>query len=299
MISPVIENWDCDKTKKALDTYLQYKLFRNRFDSFENVETVVDRDIQEDIIEAGFYFNQEFKAVVCFACGLQVSENCASSNIVDIHKNFSPDCPIIKERDVSCNILSWDGTANPNFYGIPKAKIELDYSAELTLRASRIEKHNDLYSQQYLASLVINPEKVYQLFQMRINRQFSFRNAPISQRGKNWLVENGFFWTKHNRIVQCAFCRVAIESKRLTLPVFAHKEFSPNCPFINGEKYDIEGSFCSICLVRPPKILYYPCRHLCSCVDCDFKLAGRKKLEEQKCPICRGTPSVKIYCIAP
>ncbi len=93
----------------------------------------------------------------------------------DFNASFSPDCPFICWRDSSlCTAYKYS-----EYYGNPEENLQLDYSVHLTLRASRIEKHADIYSQKFLESFVINPEKVYQLFQMQIIRRYSFNDTLL------------------------------------------------------------------------------------------------------------------------
>uniref|UniRef100_A0A158P582 RING-type domain-containing protein n=1 Tax=Tetranychus urticae TaxID=32264 RepID=A0A158P582_TETUR len=293
MISPVIENWTCPETIAALKKYLHMKHFINRLQSFK--KATLDDDARREAQSSGFYYVEEKKVVACFSCGLQIPIELVEKNKTkELHVNFSPDCPFICWRDSSlCTAYYYSEACK--YYGNPKENLQLDYSAPLTLRSSRIEKHADIYSQEFLESFVINPEKVYQLFQMQINRRYSFKDTLLPERAKNLLVESGFFYTGFQRTIQCAFCRLATDSRRPSSQIKLHHELSPNCPFLNHEKYDIERNFCVVCLVQNAKILYVPCHHLSVCNTCDEKM----KSEEQCCPICRMKISNKITCISP
>lgn len=296
MISPIIENWTCPKAIDSLKCYLRNKLLVNRLQSFEQGNTRLDDKTQLMAVTFGFYYIPELSVISCFSCGLQIpEENLEIDRLDALHRDFSIDCPYKRMKDSSLSSIFWDNKTYAKCYGNPRINIEIDKSTPVFLRVSRLEKIEDGYLLSPTETTVINPEKVYQLFQFRMNRDHSFKDAPITEQMKNRLVENGFFWLRYNRTIQCAFCRLAIEATQPSLPVYAHKELSPNCPFLTKTKYDIERRFCSICLTVPANMLYIPCHHLAVCKACDDVL----KTRDMRCPMCRTNVVERIECITP
>ena len=98
-----------------------------------------------------------------------------------------------------------------------------------------------------------------------------------------------------NRIVQCAFCRIAIYDVVRGYPSIIHKKLSTDCPYSLEERYDAERSFCCVCLIKSHQVLYRPCNNLTVCAECDqtsFSI-------DNSCPICRSEISRRIYVIKP
>lgn len=303
MISPIIENWTRTDAIQSLDNYCRHKLIASRMKTFRN-SSFNEKTINE-ALGSGLYYVPELKMVACFSCGIRISEDCVEeSKVNQLHHTFSPGCPYLNWNESSLDALIWDGIHTTKYFAQGLPNLNVDLSVQPFRQTSKVEKHGDSYKQTVLQDFVINPDKVYQLYQISINRRFSFSSSSLSEKAINWLVDSGFFWLKYKRVVQCAFCRWAFDSKRPLSLVLEHKKLNPRCPYMSKEKFDIERNFCCVCLTQSPKYLYQPCNHLCCCVSCDEALTSNESENDDErttryCPICRSVILNKILCLSP
>uniref|UniRef100_A0A158P576 Uncharacterized protein n=1 Tax=Tetranychus urticae TaxID=32264 RepID=A0A158P576_TETUR len=92
---------------------------------------------------------------------------------------------------------------------------------------------------------------VYQLFQMRENRTFSFQHSKYTILEANTFVESGFFYCGFGYIFQCAFCVLSFDTKLRSNPSLIHKHLYPGCPFSTASKYENDRNNCVVGLVEP------------------------------------------------
>uniref|UniRef100_A0A158P5L4 RING-type domain-containing protein n=1 Tax=Tetranychus urticae TaxID=32264 RepID=A0A158P5L4_TETUR len=293
MISPIIENWTCPITISSLNLYLKMKHTHNRAASYSLTE--LPKAWVDKIITSGFFCKDESTAC-CYACGLEIGLIFLDTSIHNVHKKLSPECSFVREREFCWN-LHLDKEKNVScFCALPRANWQTDFSAPVTLPVFKIVKNGSTFTKELTDKSWINPEKIYPLYQIRINRFNSFKDAPISLKSKNLLVESGFFWTGHGKVIQCAFCRLGTEGPMPFTPNYFHKILSPFCPFMTEESYDIERSFCCVCLVKNHNVLYLPCSHIAVCDSCDNQLFRNSS---RNCPLCRTKIEKRIFCILP
>ena len=62
------------------------------------------------------------------------------------------------------------------------------------LNVSYLVENGEEIIQVLSEETIVNPDKIFQLYQTRANRIFSFSNAPVRPYQQNWFIESGFFW---------------------------------------------------------------------------------------------------------
>lgn len=294
MISPCIENWTSIEAKKSLKKFMKMKLLDNRLESFANSE-YTGKQICMAIYD-GLYLSDDKKFFVCFSCGLHIPTTLSDLNINHLHKTFNPDCAYLKREELGLK-LWYDGNSGFSYYCVPK---EMNFTFQENfiklIKLERQSMNTVVKSVTTKTPHMLNPMKVYQLFQIRENRFYTFRNSGCPIEKANRFVESGFYYVGYGSIVQCAFCSLAFSGDNSRHPAFLHKFFYPDCPFLTLSKYKTEREYCCVCLVEPRKILYLPCQHLVTCPDCDHKLVQQNKMD---CPLCRSSITLRINCISP
>lgn len=289
-ISPVMENWPSQMVN-CLNLYQTMKLELHR------MMTCIDLTDGTwlNAIRDGFFRFGNSDYLQCFCCGLQVPIDLLHKDVVSYHASFSPKCSFVLKREP--NLILRIDTPGIHRYGDPKILADRDAEvATLQPISSITQAEEDQVIQIYSEKKTLNPEKVFQLYQLRVNRVFSFKKCSLSIKFKNWFVESGFFWTGSNRIVQCAFCRLAVDGQLKNHPSETHSLLSPDCPYANEERFIVERHLCCVCLVQTHQMLYLPCNHLAVCVSCDNTLS---RLGQENCPVCRTSIDGRIKVIKP
>lgn len=129
-------------------------------------------------------------------------------------------------------------------------------------------------------------------FQKRLD---TFKDWPVGLAQKpEELADAGFFYSGYGDNVICFHCGYGFRNWIPTSDVWEeHSRYKDTCEFINvklnkcsitlkGKKdNDICTSTCIICLKSDKCIVFLPCRHFVSCVDCAFSVTN--------CFICRDS----------
>ena len=285
MFAQIIENWTCPKLKDSLETYLQMKQERNRSLSCSGR--------WHSAFKNGFFLKDD--SLQCFCCGLQIGSELFEYNIPSLHTKYSPHCTFLTEKEPNLRLEWVDNFAT--YCSKPVIHSGSEVQPPLTLSIVRLcETDDGKILQINTDDFIINPERVFQLFRIRMNRVFSFATSPPPIHHRNWLIENGFFWTGSLKIIQCAYCRIAIDGRLRVNPLIIHRQLSPECPFLSEDKFDAERNLCCVCLTKSQSILYMPCAHLACCADCDHILSLKSS---RLCPICRTKIEKRIIVIKP
>ncbi|XP_053214885.1 uncharacterized protein LOC128398093 [Panonychus citri] len=247
-----------------------------------------------DAVKDGFFRFKDADYLQCFCCGLQIAFEFLDEDVVALHASFSPSCSFVLKKEPN---LMHRIEGDLHRYSDAVQVQEIDDETSISLPISSLVRSTDgQILQVFSETKILNPEKVFQLYQLRINRHWSFAGSRLTPRQRDWFVESGFFWTGSNRIVQCAFCRLAIDGKLSKLPGEVHNHFSPDCPYANKDSYEAERHLCCVCLFKTTQVLYSPCNHLAVCCSCDSTL---KRLGQESCPICRRNVQCRIKVIRP
>uniref|UniRef100_A0A158P5M1 RING-type domain-containing protein n=1 Tax=Tetranychus urticae TaxID=32264 RepID=A0A158P5M1_TETUR len=292
MLTPSIENWSCPEALQTLKKFMRMKFLENRFDSFSGFD--LKRSKVYSAVYDGFYLSDDKAFFVCFCCGLHIPTSLADLNIVDLHCTFSLNCAYLKHEELGLKVW-YDVASRFAYYCVPR-RIECNYQQTL-IKIFRLEKQStNTIVKSVTSKQMVNPNKVYQLFQMRENRTFSFQHSKYTTLEANTLVESGFFYCGFGYIVQCAFCALSFDGKLRSNPSLIHKHLYPGCPFLTASKYENDRNNCVVCLVEPRKVLYSPCNHLVTCVACNERLKQKNML---LCPVCRSAIGMRINCISP
>lgn len=284
--SPILEIWTCPRLKASLEKYLFMKQEMNRFLSCPGLPGKWHQAFKN-----GFFKKDD--CIQCFSCGLEIDMTLFNDDVPSIHSSFSPNCAFLSRRDPSLQMKKTN--AIYTYSQTPVIDMASGINIPLKLQVTRIVKADNGLIQIFSDDFVVNPEKVYHLFRIRMNRTFSFALSPPPIHHRNYFVESGFFWTGFERVVQCAFCRIAFDGKLPGHPIIAHKKLSPDCPFIAESTFETDRNKCCVCLTKTHSILYLPCAHLAVCTDCDEVLLRNKK----PCPICRAIITKRISVMKP
>ena len=270
---------------KIMERQLSMKFYENRMKSFSICFT-------NFILAAnGFFKNDDH--IECFACGLRIPNTRWDDEglLRQLHKDASPRCTFMNGSEP--NLSEWSSLIK--VFNDRPVTMQLVRIQNLLQTANIVVTNGRLFLEHSPGREIFNPQKIYKLFMLRINRQFSFRNVSIRIDCKNAFIDAGFFYTGHLQVVQCAFCRVAYNGSADKHPLVMHRLLSPSCTFLVNDAYDIDRNLCHICFDLAQEILYLPCRHLVSCQECDAKMAIQCTNDDpQQCPICRQVIENKI-----
>uniref|UniRef100_A0A158P526 RING-type domain-containing protein n=1 Tax=Tetranychus urticae TaxID=32264 RepID=A0A158P526_TETUR len=292
-VNPSIENWTDPEAIESLKKFLRMKLIDHRFNSFDGSPYTLEQKCTAAY--DGFYLSSNKRNFVCFSCGIHIPTTLANFKITNLHKTFSPDCAYCKREELGLKLWQ-DGNSGFSYFCVPK-KMEFGYQENLIKMVKLVKKSfNTIEKSLTSSSYILNPMKVYQLFQIRENRYYSFKNSTCPIEKVNAFVESGFYYLGYQNIVQCAFCSLAFRGNNPRHPSVIHRFFYPGCPFLTLERYRIDREYCIICLVEPRRILYLPCKHLITCEGCDDRLLDQN---QDDCPLCRTAIIIRLTCISP
>lgn len=162
-----------------------------------------------------------------------------------------------------------------------------------------------------------NPYNLTYLKKEKRLESFKSWNKSIS---KIELSEAGFYWNGKNDEVICFHCGVGLKNwEESDDPWEQHAYWGKNCLFLQlkkgksfittvcntfntlltlkSDKNNIykslncinDKTLCKVCFTKPLEILFLPCKHLSTCMDCTMAV--------QYCPICRKKPQyiMNIY----
>ena len=284
MNSASMERWSPEQLAE-LNKILELKFLGNRLVSFSQPE-------QEIITLAKHGFYQSSDYYECFSCGFRITNDIISNEdqrtLEEFHRDAGLECSYRIGLEPSLQ-LSLRTQAKDQYviYNSSALHNEIKMREELQ-RLRNIPNRIPLYiptstlirvggeeGEYVLKSefnrLVMNPEKIYKLYQLRMNREYSFRSTDLPIHVKNGYIDAGFFYTGFRMVVQCAFCCIAYTTHLARHPMMMHGLFNPNCPFLVNDSFEIDRNLCHICFDVSQEVLYLPCRHLIACNDCDVK----------------------------
>ena len=233
MFTQSIENWTCPKLQESLETYLSMKQERNRSLSCSGKWHAAFKN--------GFFLKDDY--LQCFCCGLRIGSELFDTNIPSLHAKYSSDCSFLKEKEPNLRLGYKENIAT--YCCKPVIHYGTEVKPPLALPVVRLcETEAGEILQIITDDFVVNPERVFSLFQIRMNRVFSFSDSPPPLHHRNCLIESGFFWTGSLKVIQCAYCRIAIDGRLRIHPLIVHKQLSPECPFLSEEKFEAERNLC-------------------------------------------------------
>lgn len=140
-------------------------------------------------------------------------------------------------------------------------------------------------------------ECVHYNMELIAQRKLSFKNWSSPHVTPDELANSGFYYTGESDRVKCAFCHGQLHSwQDGDDPKTEHIKHFPGCSFVRPVavvsecEEQSDAMLCKICLDRQFTVVFLPCGHLVSCVECSEQVSH--------CPICRvyirGTVIAKI-----
>ena len=306
MYSTSMERWSPEQINE-LDKVLKLKFMSQRLETFNSsLHDVLS------LSQSGFYETDEF--FECFCCGFRVSKgvipNEDHQTIARYHAEANIDCsyliglePNLQMRyEIFAHNQYITYNSNPKQNEIAhryslRAIISAPHRIPLYIPTATLKKEGEeIVLMREFTRRKMNTEKIYKLFQLRMNREYSFRTTDLQVHIRNAFIDAGFFHTGIRMVVQCAFCRISYSGHATRHPMMMHRLISPHCPFLINESFDIDRNLCHICFDVSQEVVYLPCRHLVACNECDVKMTPEVQ-EMQKCPICREQVKNKIRVI--
>ena len=151
-------------------------------------------------------------------------------------------------------------------------------------------------------------EPVYSTFQCVKKRALTFSHFrwPIQMKQcPDALAKAGFIYTGHSDRVVCFNCGVGLQSwKVYNDPFLEHSRLNSECSYIKRARFEHGPVFqemtfsstlaqpefvrtpsnlnmpdCVVCFAEPRSVVFRPCGHLATCMDCSYKI--------QNCVMCR------------
>lgn len=107
------------------------------------------------------------------------------------------------------------------------------------------------------------------------------------------LAKSGYFCTGQGNIIKCFHCGTSITNLSPTDDVNQlHALIYDKCEYLqlySGKEETIQHLFCNICMTDKPSVLFLPCKHVASCINCSVNL--------DQCCICRKIISgyIRVY----
>ena len=151
----------------------------------------------QSAVANGFFQKDDY--LQCFCCGLRIGLEMISYDIPTLHSLYSAECSFLKGREPNLKLTFAD--ALNTYCTSPIIDHEVRQPEPLSLQVVRLfEEASGEIMQVLTDEEVINPERVFRLFQIRSNRIFSFAASPPPQRQRNWLIKSGFFWTGSKKV---------------------------------------------------------------------------------------------------
>lgn len=228
----------------------------------------------EVLAKEGFYYKEGEDNVECAFCKLGLGDFEEDDDIVELHREFSPKCPFILNRNRTNGPLNEE-----DICGYQKKVPVLD--------------SNDCM------------HRSYKNLQTRVD---SFKDWPlIMPQRPELLASAGFFYKGVGDQCICFYCGLGLKDwEKDDEPYQEHAKYSPECAYLimkKGEEFvnryrkdddklpvnnatgleekkddTKEDRLCKVCYQQEANIVLLPCGHV-FCVDCSIQL--------ENCAVCR------------
>ncbi|XP_045202705.2 baculoviral IAP repeat-containing protein 2-like [Mercenaria mercenaria] len=217
------------------------------------------------LAQAGFYYTGSGEKVTCFCCGIQNEIWSENETVLDVHRRLSPHCRYICGEDTT-NIPTHDHSSM------------LTVTVPTCSKGSYISKEN---KQEQIGSLVKHSTDVKeeQLLGNSGNSKMSNHvHQPYSEETMD-IANNGTIKEKNENETSKNLLKTENRSK--------HKSEKQRLLEENRTLRDLIT--CKICFDNDACVVFLPCGHLASCVECSKSL--------RKCAVCRTVvqATVRVY----
>uniref|UniRef100_A0A8W8JHI4 RING-type domain-containing protein n=1 Tax=Magallana gigas TaxID=29159 RepID=A0A8W8JHI4_MAGGI len=179
-----------------------------RLKSFQNFPSSKDVSTLR-LARQGFYYSMEYDVTICFACGCRKRDWRSGDDIEVVHRNMSPDCPLLSSQPTS-NIKIGNNKRNGH-----------DTNA---LEQQRINFDRPKYPS-------------YSVLAVRLS---SFADWPssLSQTPRDLAVA-GFLYAGYGDYTRCFFCGGGLRNWETgDDPWTEHARWFPKCAFVRQNKGD-------------------------------------------------------------